>query len=232
VNAVLRKRDLEGFAPFADYYWYLSQGLSKIPLEPLTTLWRGLNDITLEQLGPRYAVGRRVRFLNFTSTSTRKEVMEYFATMTPGAPGVMVRIEACEGRSIRLYSLEASEAEVLLAPNALCEVTVAVGMDAVEILTAFPGAENLPQRTALVTLNQLPTLIPAIEVTTPPCSQVSAVTTHTFGVQSPWGIRVASWTVSILCVTTILAVIAITTSATFERGGQTGIVNVVVNMGK
>jgi hypothetical protein len=102
LNAMLRKRDLQGFAPFADYYWYLSQGLSKIPLEPPTTLWRGLNDITLEQLGLRYAVGRRVCFLNFTSTSEHKDVMTDFArTTTPGSPGVMLRIDACEGRSIR-----------------------------------------------------------------------------------------------------------------------------------
>jgi serine/threonine protein kinase len=217
LNVVLRKRDLHGFEPFADYYWYLSQGLSKIPLEPPTVLWRGLNEITLEQLGPRYAVGRRVCLLNFTSTSTHKDVMINFATSTSGAPGVMLRIEACEGRSMQPYSLGANEAEVLLAPNALCEVTAAVGMHDVATMAAFPGGEQLPQRTALVTLKQLPTPIPVIAVTTPPCSKVSAVTTHMFvGVRPPWGIRAASWTMSMLCVTTILAVIAGTTWATFE----------------
>jgi hypothetical protein len=206
LNAVLRKRDLQGFAPFADYYWYLSQGLSKIPLEPPTVLWRGLNDITLEQLGPRYAVGRRVCFLNFTSTSAHKEVMMNFAANTSEAPSVMLRIEACEGRTLQPYSLGANEAEVLLAPNALCEVTVALGMDEVATLAAFPGGERLPQRAALVTLKQLPTPIPVIAVTTPPCSQVSAVATHTSGVRSMWEIRVVvAWTV-FLCFATILTV--------------------------
>jgi serine/threonine protein kinase len=204
LNVILRKRDLQGFAPFADYYWYLSQGLSKIPLEPPTTLWRGQSEITLEHLGPRYTVGRRVCFLNFTSTSTHKDVMKDFATTTPGAPGVMLRIEACEGRSIQLYSLGASEAEVLLAPNALCEVTVALGMDAVEILTAFPGAENLPQRTALVTLKQLPTPIPVIASL---CAQAAAVTTDdTFDVHSPSRSPLGLWIVRILC--TALLIVA------------------------
>jgi serine/threonine protein kinase len=210
LNVILRKRDLQGFAPFADYYWYLSQGLSKIPLEPPTTVWRGQSEITLEQLGPRYTVGRRVCFLNFTSTSTHKDVMRDFATTTPGAPGVMLRIEACEGRSIRPYSLGASEAEVLLAPNALCEVTVALGMDEVATLAAFPGGENLPQRTALVTLKQLPTPIPVVAVSTPLCTQAAAVTVDDdkFDVRSPSRSPLGLWIVRILCSTALLTVAA------------------------
>jgi LIM domain kinase 1 len=105
LNTILRRRDLKGFPPFADYYWYLTQGLSKVPLEPPTVVWRGLNDITLEQLGPRYTAGKLVCFLSFTSTSTLKHVMTDFSTTAPGADSVMLRIEAHEGRSLQPYSL-------------------------------------------------------------------------------------------------------------------------------
>jgi hypothetical protein len=68
-------------------------------------------------------------------------------------------------------------------------------------------------------LEQLPTPIPVIEVTTPPCSQVSAVTTHTSGVRSFGNSGIRAWPVSknpMLCFIVILVVIAITTSATRE----------------
>jgi serine/threonine protein kinase len=162
LNAVLRQRNLKAFSPFADYYSYLMQGLNKIPPEVPTVVWRGLNEVTLEQLEPQYAVGQCVCFLGFTSTSTLKDVMTYFATTSPGAASVMLRIETCEGRSLQPYSLQTKEAEVLLAPNALCEVTVAVRADAVAELASFPGGEQLPARTAMVTLKQLPTPVPVV----------------------------------------------------------------------
>jgi serine/threonine protein kinase len=177
LNAVLRQRNLKEFSPFADYYSHLMRGLNKIPPEVPTVVWRGLNEVTLEQLGPRYAVGQRVCILGFTSTSMLKDVMTGFtATATsPGAASVMLRIETCEGRSLQPYSLQTKEAEVLLAPNALCEVTVAVRADALAELTSFPGCEQLPARTAMVTLKQLPTPIP---VTATPCAWRIITSTH------------------------------------------------------
>jgi serine/threonine protein kinase/Leucine-rich repeat (LRR) protein len=163
LNTILHRRDLNGFPPFEDYYWYLTQGLSKVPLESPADVWRGLSNTTLEMLGSRYAEGRRVCFVSFTSTSTLNGVMKDFAI---GAASVMLRIEACEGRSLRPYSLVPNEAEVMLAPNALCEVIVVVPQKEVATVASFPGGERLPKDTALITLKQLPTPIAVIGVTT------------------------------------------------------------------
>jgi serine/threonine protein kinase len=161
LNAALRQRDLRGFLPFAAYYWYLERGLRKIAPEPPMLVWRGLSGVTLAELGPQYATGQRVCFTDFTSTSTLKDVMMDFTAACEGA-SVMLQIEAYEGRSLRPYSLTPNEAEILLTPNALCQVTVAVGEDAVTALASFPGGDQLPLRTAMVTLKQLPTPIPMI----------------------------------------------------------------------
>jgi serine/threonine protein kinase len=170
LNATLRQRDLRGFLPFAAYYWYLEQGLRKIAPEPPVVVWRGLSGVTLAELGPQYATGQRVCFTDFTSTSTLKHVMMDFTAAFEGA-SVMLQIEAYEGRSLQPYSLTPNEAEILLTPNTLCQVTVAVGEEAVTALASFPGGDQLPLRTAMVTLKQLPTPIP----TTPTVASSSLV---------------------------------------------------------
>jgi hypothetical protein len=115
-----------------------------------------------------------VCFLSFTSTSTLKHVMTDFSTTAPGADSVMLRIEAHEGRSLQPYSLVENEPEVLLAPNALCEVSLAVGADDVKALASFPGCEQLPARTAMVVLKQRPTPIPVVTQPIVWCTVMSA----------------------------------------------------------
>jgi hypothetical protein len=149
LNTILRRRDLKGFPPFADYYWYLTQGLSKVPFEPPTVVWRGLNDITLEQLGPRYTAGKLVCFLSFTSTSALKDDMTDFSTTAPGADSVYDRVIKIKTAALGAHHLETAatlheKAIALVQMDGSANLAAAVALydRVIKINTAALGAHH------------------------------------------------------------------------------------------
>eukprot|EP00672_Neobodo_designis_P021827 CAMPEP_0174831314 /NCGR_PEP_ID=MMETSP1114-20130205/3022_1 /TAXON_ID=312471 /ORGANISM="Neobodo designis, Strain CCAP 1951/1" /LENGTH=251 /DNA_ID=CAMNT_0016065135 /DNA_START=30 /DNA_END=785 /DNA_ORIENTATION=+ len=69
LNAILRNRNIAAFEPFKDFYCYLLSALRKIP-QTEVTVWRGMANVTLEQLGRRYEQGRTVCLLAFSLSKT------------------------------------------------------------------------------------------------------------------------------------------------------------------
>jgi len=137
LNALLRNRNIKGFEPFKDFYWYLRSALGKIPGTE-ATVWRGMAKVTLERLGPRYMQGRTVCLLAFTSVTTDANVMQDFAG---SADGVLLKIKATEARSIAEYSVLPKED--VLGHETMKPAIVLALMHAVY----GPGPEEPPQPT-------------------------------------------------------------------------------------
>ena len=167
LNAVLRSRAVSDIVSLRDWYFYLVTGLAKVPLEPPSTVWRGL-DCRLTAVSAHYRAGVTVCWTSFTSLSTHTRVMEDFArrkkagvaavaSATATGGGTMVQIKAIEGRSLRPYSMYDTEEEVILAPNALLKCELALSATDAAKLSAFPGCSTLPVDVDLIVMQQLPT---------------------------------------------------------------------------
>jgi hypothetical protein len=162
LNGVLRSRkvdDIQPGTPLADLFAWLISGLRKIPTHAPATVYRGVNQ-PLTQLWDAYKnPGTTVVWPAFTSTSLDPHVMSQFAQQggAAGAAGrTLIAIKANAARSLQDYSLFSSEQELLLAPNTMLKVVVAVSSAQVAALGALPGVQ-LPAGADLVVLEQVST---------------------------------------------------------------------------
>ncbi len=111
----------------------------------------------LTQLSDAYKnTGTTVVWPAFTSTSLDPNVMSQFAQQGAAGGRTLIAIKANAARSLQDYSLFGSEQELLLAPNAMLKVVIAVSSAQVAALGALPGVQ-LPAGADLVVLEQVST---------------------------------------------------------------------------
>eukprot|EP00727_Mastigamoeba_balamuthi_P012996 m51a1_g8319 hypothetical protein (810) ;mRNA; f:119496-123757 len=112
LNNDLRQRMKAKMECWWGYLYYLMNGLKKLP-DVDEVLYRGIPADKAKMLEKEYAMGRRIRWTAFSSTTNNLEVAKNFA----GPGGVIFRIKGNSGRNIQSISFIKGENELLLNPN-------------------------------------------------------------------------------------------------------------------
>jgi len=109
LNSKLRSKDRSMIKPFFPYIKILLMGLNKLDRSPgITYRGVGLN------LSNEYAIGDKIEWWAFTSTTTNGNACQSFLEKSPEK--TLFRLEQKSGVNIQKFSKYPSESEVLLCP--------------------------------------------------------------------------------------------------------------------
>jgi hypothetical protein len=162
LNTTLRDARREKCRPFVPYIWLLMHALRDCPKYEMRLVFRGVLGVNLSS---QYPKGREVTWYQFSSCTCDLSVEQ--DPMFCGSSGVrtLFTIELTTGRarSIDQYSLEPTEAEVLLPPNSRFRVK--------GILNAGNGLTQIQ-------LEELPCLEPILDFGSIPATVAAPVATH------------------------------------------------------
>jgi len=119
INRALKQRDPEVLLQLAGYLYYLLSALDRLPKEPEGEFFRGIGPDAISNIAAHYQLGTQVVWSGITSTSRCLAKAVEFARVG----GVVFRVRATSGVSVKDFSSFPEEEEVLFAPNFKAQVS-------------------------------------------------------------------------------------------------------------
>lgn len=125
LNKALQTRNPSTLDILLPFLYYFIGGLTSLPVVQ-GIVYRGLPAAVLDIVTSNYALGTKIHWSGFTSTSTDISVAKRFAR---GAGGIIICVTTQTGRELGLYSAFRGEREVVLSPNSKFVVSKACSLD-------------------------------------------------------------------------------------------------------